>query len=77
LAIGAGLCSTGSVIEKERDKSAAFASTHWAVWIHWKWTAILKHFVGITLAVFSVSALSYGFAVILLKNNGNVFTAKE
>src|SRR5712691_11606240 len=51
---------------------AGFATTHWAVWIHWKWTAILGHFVGITLGVFFVWGLSFETAEQFLRDkNGN------
>lgn len=51
---------------------AGFASTHWSVWIHWKWSAILAHFVGITLAVFFVWGLSFEIAEQFLRDkNGN------
>jgi hypothetical protein len=51
---------------------AAFASTHWAVWIHWKWTAIVGHFVGITLAVCFVGAFSHQITEHLVKDeSGN------
>lgn len=47
---------------------AGFAVTHWAVWIHWTWTAIFSHFAKITVAVFLVWLLSAGATEHLLRD---------